>query len=164
MVLLDQAAIIDVGENAHKESRLDGQHPMDDEISVRRQYSLAIHPVCHTAVSRDAVAEVLDVERALEPRSEETAKWCNEGRKACKDEKVELVGRVRDRGPAAQLRYKGDISRALNKYTTRLTTGARNTRSGRGMSQSRQMKTGLGLQCSSPLQALTPRSSTGQIM
>ena len=54
----------------------------------------------------DAVAEVLDVERTLESRSEETAKGRNKGREAGKDEEVELVRRIRDCGAADQLQWK----------------------------------------------------------
>ena len=113
MVLADEAAVVDVGEDAHEEPEGErGSAYTYMRLGRAGVYVLAVHAVGHAAMPGDAVAEILDIERALESRSEEAAKWCNERREACKDEKVELVGRVRDRGPAAQLRYKGNISGA----------------------------------------------------
>lgn len=48
-------------------------------------YALAIHSVRHTTVSWDTLSKVLDVERALEPRGEESSEGCNEGREASHD-------------------------------------------------------------------------------
>ena len=67
-------------------------------------YALAVHAVGHAAVAGDAVAEVLDVEGALEARGEEAAEGRDEGREAGEDEEVELVRHIGDRRDlAAQL-------------------------------------------------------------
>ena len=52
---------------------------------------LAVHTVRHTAVSRDAVAKVLDVEGALEARGEEAAERGYERGKAGEEEQMEVV-------------------------------------------------------------------------
>lgn len=49
-------------------------------------------------MARNAIPKVLDVERTLEPRSEETAKRRDQRGEARHDEEVELIWRVRDRG------------------------------------------------------------------
>ena len=68
------------------------------ETYARRRHLLAIHSVGHSAMARNAVSEVLDVECTLEPRGEEPAEGCDKGRKARHEEKVELVGYVGDCG------------------------------------------------------------------
>ncbi len=60
------------------------------------KYALAIHAIRHSAVPRDAVAEILDVERALETGCEEAAERSDKRREAGHDEQVELVRRVWD--------------------------------------------------------------------
>ena len=66
--------------------------------------ALAVHAVRHASVAGDAVAEVLDVEGALEAGGEEAAEGRDEGREAGKDEEVELVRHIGDRRDlAAQL-------------------------------------------------------------
>ena len=50
----------------------------------------------------DRVSEVLDVECALEARSEEAAEGRNERSEASKDNKMDLKGRVGDRIPGAR--------------------------------------------------------------
>ena len=39
---------------------------------------LAVHPVSHTTVARNRVAEVLDLEGSLESGSEEASKWSDQ--------------------------------------------------------------------------------------
>ena len=70
----DEGPVVDVDEEPHKE--------------------LAVHAVREPAVTRDEVAKVLDLERALEARSEEAAEGRDDGRKDGHDEPVELRGRV----------------------------------------------------------------------
>lgn len=57
---------------------------------------LTIHAVGHTTVTRDRVAKVLDVESALEARSEEAAERCDERCESRHDENVELHRRDAD--------------------------------------------------------------------
>jgi len=76
-VFADQAAIIDVGEDAHQE--------------------LAIHSISHPPVSRNAVAKVLDVEGTLKPGSEEATERSNKGCKNGHNEDVEMVDCIRER-------------------------------------------------------------------
>lgn len=70
LVYGDEALVIHEGEEAHDK--------------------LTIHAVRHTAVPRDAVAKVLDLERALQSASEEAAKGRYERGECCKDERVEM--------------------------------------------------------------------------
>jgi len=41
-------------------------------------------------MTRDRLAEILDLESALQPRRKEAAKWSDQGCKRCEDEDVEL--------------------------------------------------------------------------
>lgn len=68
--LRNERVVVDVGEEAHDE--------------------LAVHAVGNTTVARDRVAKVLDLERALETRSEETTKWRNKRSKGGPEEGVDL--------------------------------------------------------------------------
>lgn len=72
---------------------------------------LAIHAVCHTTVTRNGVTEVLDVESALQARSEEASKGRNERGKGCEDEDMKLHGRhleaCRDVRPRGEVDWKG---------------------------------------------------------
>lgn len=70
LVKSNKGMVVHVGEEAHDE--------------------LAIHAIRHTAMSRNGVAKVLDLESALEPRSEETAKRCNERGKGGQYQSVQL--------------------------------------------------------------------------
>ena len=67
------------------------------ERAIQR-YILAIHAVCHAAMARDALPEILDTEGTLEARSKESPERCNKGREACHEEQVDLVRRVRNGG------------------------------------------------------------------
>lgn len=67
---------------------------------------LAIHPISHTTVTGDAVPEILQVERALEPRGEESSEGRYERGKGRENEAVELIGGVRNRG-------NGDVAAQL---------------------------------------------------
>jgi hypothetical protein len=44
---------------------------------------LAIHSICHAAMSGNAVPKVLDVESTLETRSKKATKWCDQGSETC---------------------------------------------------------------------------------
>lgn len=57
-------------------------------------------------MSGDAMAEVLDVERTFEAGREEAAERRDEGSEACKDQEVELVWCVRNRGATSKLARK----------------------------------------------------------
>jgi hypothetical protein len=51
---------------------------------------LAIHSVRHTSVTRDRIAEVLDLKGAFEARGEEATEWCDQRSECCENEYVEL--------------------------------------------------------------------------
>lgn len=72
MIHSDKAGIVHESEEAHDE--------------------LAIHAICHTTVTGDGITKVLNVERALQTRSEEASKGGDERGEGCKDEDVELHG------------------------------------------------------------------------
>ena len=50
------------------------------DVGEHRHHHLTVHSVRQPAVPGDAVAEVLDLERALEPRREEPACYRGQGR------------------------------------------------------------------------------------
>ena len=62
-----------------------------------KEHVLAVHTIRHSAMTRDAVTEVFDVERALEAGGEEPAEGGDEGGEAGENKEVQLVGCVRDR-------------------------------------------------------------------
>jgi len=74
----DEALVVHKGEKAHDK--------------------LAVHAVSHATVSGDRVTKVLDVECALQARSEEAAEGCDERGECRHDEDVELHWRDRDGG------------------------------------------------------------------
>jgi len=76
VMLTNEAAIIDVDKHAHQE--------------------LAIHSIRHAAMSWNAVSKVLDIESALETRSEKATKWCNQRSEACHGQQMELIRRIRN--------------------------------------------------------------------
>ena len=47
-------------------------------------------------MSWNAISKVLDVESALETRSEKASKWCDQGSETCHEQQVELIGHIRD--------------------------------------------------------------------
>jgi len=57
---------------------------------------LAIHSVCHAAMSWNAVSKILDIESALETRSEKATKWCNQRSEARHGQQMELIRRIRN--------------------------------------------------------------------
>ena len=59
--------------------------------------SLAIHPIGHPPMSRDAISEILDIERPLEAARKEPSKRRHERGKRGHDQRVDLERRVRDR-------------------------------------------------------------------
>ncbi len=61
----NEAVIVHVGEEAHNE--------------------LAVHAVSDSTVTGDRVAEILDLESALETRCEEATEWRDKGGKGSKD-------------------------------------------------------------------------------
>lgn len=69
----DKGVIVDVCEESHRK--------------------LAVHAVSHTAVARNRVAKILDLECALETRSEESTEWGDERRECGQDQGVQLNGR-----------------------------------------------------------------------
>lgn len=79
---LDEGVEVHVGEEAHNE--------------------LAVHTVRHAAVSWDRVAKVLNLEGALETRSEETAERSDERRKGGQGQGVQLHRRKREREVGAR--------------------------------------------------------------
>jgi len=64
---------------------------------------LAVHTVNHTAVPRDQVSEVLEVEGTLQPAGEETAKGSEEGSEGCQHACVELDGTDSESGEPDEL-------------------------------------------------------------
>lgn len=78
-------------------------------------YELAVHTVGHSAVSRDAVTEVLDVECSLETRCEETAKGSYQRCKDGHDEQVQVVRRVRDGGDGMAELLTEEVSHTQSK-------------------------------------------------
>ena len=68
----DEARVVEEGDGSHDE--------------------LAIESVRHAPVAGNGVAKVLDLKCTLQPRGEETSKWCNKRRKGGEDEDVELHG------------------------------------------------------------------------
>ena len=69
VVLANEAAVVDVGEDTHEEPSQASPSVSVIVIYTAEENSdvLAVHTVRHSAVSRDAVAKVLNVEGALEP-------------------------------------------------------------------------------------------------
>lgn len=55
---------------------------------------LAVHTVRHTAMSRNAVTEVLDVEGTFQSRSEEPSEWRDKRGEARHEEQMNLVRRI----------------------------------------------------------------------
>lgn len=88
VVLANHAAIVDIAEHTHEES---GSIMLANTPKKNWLHVLAIHPVRHTAVTRNAISKVLDVKGALEARCEETAKRCHERRKCRHDQEMELI-------------------------------------------------------------------------
>lgn len=70
LVYRDEAVVVHVGEETHDE--------------------LTVHAISDTAMARDRIAEVLDLECSLEAGSEEAAEWCNERGESREDENVHL--------------------------------------------------------------------------
>ena len=101
MVCADERRVIHVCEHAHQKPLSPISHSDASEM-MRYRDALAIHTIRHTAVAGDRVSEVLDVECALEARSEEAAEGRDERGEASKDNKVDLEGRVGDRIPGAR--------------------------------------------------------------
>ena len=64
-------------------------------------------------MSGDAVAEVLDIEGALEAGGEETAERRYEGGKTRKNQEMELVRRVGNRGTTSKLAMEDQSARAM---------------------------------------------------
>ncbi len=73
--------------------------------------ALAVHSIGHTAMARDTLSKVLDIEGSLESRGEEPSEGGDQTREARHDENVELIGSPRDRldGPSA-LQYSKLLS------------------------------------------------------
>ncbi len=46
---------------------------------------------------RNAVSKVLDIESALETRSEKAAKWCDQRGETCHEQQMELIWHIRYR-------------------------------------------------------------------
>lgn len=61
-------------------------------VHVRKEShdELAVHAVSDAAMSWNRIAEVLNLEAALQPRSEEASKWSNQRRKCRQRERVKL--------------------------------------------------------------------------
>ena len=164
MVLADEAAVVHVSEHTHQKPTTAPPVSHSGQRERKRKDALAVHAVGHAAVARDAVPEILDVERALEARGEESAKGRDERREAGEEEDVVLVGRVRDRcDPSAELRAGASVMWGSMRKRGRTSVESATLR-GPGMAQSRQTKAGLGTHVAKPSKALTPRSRTGQIM
>ena len=47
-------------------------------------------------MSWNAISKVLNVECALETRSEEATEWCDQRSETCHEQQVELIGHIRD--------------------------------------------------------------------
>jgi len=76
VMLTNETAVIDVDKHAHQE--------------------LAIHSIRHTPMSWNAVSKILDIESALETRSEKATKWCNQRSEARHGQQMELIWRIRN--------------------------------------------------------------------
>lgn len=85
MVNSNEARIVEEGNGSHNE--------------------LAVHAVRHSAVARNGVAKVFNLEGALETRGEEASEGCNKGCKCSEDEDVKL-----DRHDV-ECTWNGDASR-----------------------------------------------------
>jgi hypothetical protein len=84
-ILADQATVIDIGENTHqKPGLLSANGSVECEVGS----ILAIHSISHSPMSRNAVAEIFDVESTLKSGGEEAAKWGDEGCKNSHDENM----------------------------------------------------------------------------
>jgi hypothetical protein len=57
---------------------------------------LAIHSIRHTPMSWNAVSKILNIESALEARSEKATKWCNQRSEARHEQQMELIWRIRN--------------------------------------------------------------------
>lgn len=60
-------------------------------------HELAVHTICHAAVTRDTISEILDFESALKTTGKETTEGGDEGGECCEDEDVELDWSDNDR-------------------------------------------------------------------
>ena len=59
--------------------------------------ALAVHSICHSAMSWNAVSEVLDIESTFETRSEKATKGGDQRSKTRHKQQVDLIGHKRDR-------------------------------------------------------------------
>ena len=89
----NEAAVVDVDKHAHQKS---GISLVSAGPSNHGEYAdvLAIHSVCHTTVPRNTVSKVLDVEGALETRSEKAAKWRDQRGETSHEEQMELIWHI----------------------------------------------------------------------
>ena len=71
-----QACDCSLDDTAHADF-VDGDETVVVHVCEGSHDELTIHPVGHTSVTWDTVAEVLDLERSLETRGEEASKGCN---------------------------------------------------------------------------------------
>ncbi len=91
----------------------------------QRAYSLAIHPVGHSSVTRDTVAKVLDVEGPLEAAGKETAERRDQRSKGGHDERVQLERRVVHRGHRPVKLQIGIERKPRRRATLRVTSAHR---------------------------------------
>jgi hypothetical protein len=77
MVFTNETAIVNIGENTHEEPfKL---LAFAGSVIERGNNSLAIHPIGHPTMSRDAMTEIFDVESTFKPRSKESSERSNKG-------------------------------------------------------------------------------------
>lgn len=82
--------------------RVDGDEALVVHESEEAHDELAIHPVSDPAVAWDRFTEILDLERPLQARGEEAAKWRDERGKGREHQYVQLHGRDHDRGVTSE--------------------------------------------------------------
>lgn len=66
------------------------KRPLEKNAKLLRCHSLAVESVGQTAVTRNTVAKVLDVESTLETARKETAEWRDQTCERGHDERVQL--------------------------------------------------------------------------
>jgi hypothetical protein len=77
MMLSDECRVVDIGKHPHQKSICQVSSKTQQQTGA--EYALAIHTIGHTTVSRNAITEILEIERPLEARGKEPSEWRDEG-------------------------------------------------------------------------------------
>jgi hypothetical protein len=77
-VLSDDGAVVNIAEHSHQKSDLTIVSEMSCRFTI---FLLAIHPIRHSAVTRNAITKVFQVESTFETGGEKPSEGCNEGGK-----------------------------------------------------------------------------------